>query len=328
MTRYVTDKGVELQDAKEGTQPADKVLKDKWQYDHTEPKKDGVTTHVYVEVQSNTPNDAPKLDKGNLDVTRYVTDKGIELQDAKKGTQPADKVLKDKWQYDHTEPKKDGITTHVYVAIQSSVPNDAPKLDKPVTEVTRYVTDKGVELQDAKEGTQPADKVLKDKWQYNHTEPKKNGVTTHVYVEVQSNIPNDAPKVDLEKLQFTRYITVDGDELTPEEKGLHFAKHFDGYVYDHIEKTDDVITHIYRKVVETPKETPKVSERPKKTPKVPEQPKETPKVPKQIPVPTAPTYTDKTLPQTGDEAPASLLALGSLILGSLGLANTKRRKED
>ena len=44
-------------------------------------------------------------------------------------------------------------------------------------------------------------------------------------------------------------------------------------------------------------------------------------------VPTAPNYTDKPLPKT-DEAPASLLALGSLILGSLGLASTKRRKED
>ena len=263
-----------------------------------------------------------------------MTDKGVELQDAKEGTQPADKVLKDKWQYDHTEPKKDGITTHVYVEVQHSIPNDAPKRDKGELEVTRYVTDKGVELQDAKEGTQPADKVLKDKWQYDHTEPKKDSITTHVYIEVQHSIPNDAPKVDLEKLQLTRYITVDGDQLTPEEKGLHFAKHFDGYVYDHIEKTDDVITHVYRKVVETPKKTPKVSEQPKETPKVPEQPKETPKIPKQpkvpeqIPVPTAPTYTDKTLPQTGDEAPASLLALGSLILGSLGLANTKRRKED
>ena len=177
-------------------QPADKVLKDKWQYDHTEPKKDGITTHVYVEVQHSIPNDAPKLDKGEREVTRYVTDKGVELQDAKEGTQPADKVLKDKWQYNHTEPKKDGITTHVYVAIQSAIPNDAPKLDKGDREVTHYVTDKGVELQDAKEGTQPADKVLKDKWQYNHTEPKKDGITTHVYVAIQSAIPNDAPKLD------------------------------------------------------------------------------------------------------------------------------------
>ena len=117
----------------------------------------------------------------------------------------------------------------------------------------------------------------------------------------------DAPDVDLEKLQLTRYITVDGDELAPEEKGLHFAKHFDDYVYDHIEKTDDMITHIYRKVVETLKEQPTT-------------------VPTSIPA--TPTYTDKTLPQTGDEAPSSLLALGTLILGSLGLASTKRRKED
>lgn len=51
-------------------------------------------------------------------------------------------------------------------------------------------------------------------------------------------------------------------------------------------------------------------------------------VPEQPKVPTTPTYTDKTLPKTGDEAPASLFALGTLILGSLGLASTKRRKED
>ena len=289
-------------------------------------------TYVYKEAETSIPNDAPKLDKGDLDVTRYVTDKGVELQDAKEGTQPADKVLKDKWQYDHTEPKKDGITTHVYVEVQHAIPNDAPKLDKPIVEVTRYVTDKGVELQDAKKDTQPADKVLKNKWHYDHTEPKKDGVTTHIYVEIQNAVPNDAPKVNLEKLQLTRYITVDGDELAPEEKGLHFAKHFDGYVYDHIEKTDDGITHVYRKVVETPKipkqskvpEQPKVPKQPKvvETPNVPEQPKEQPTTP------AAPIYTDKTLAKTGDEAPASLLALGTLILGSLGLASTKRRKED
>ena len=153
-------------------------------------------------------------------------------------------------------------------------------------------------------------------------------MTTHVYVAIQSSVPNDAPKVDIEKLQLTRYITVDGDELAPEEKGLHFAKHFDGYVYDHIEKTDDVITHVYRKVVETPK-VPEQLKVPKQ-PNVPEQPNvvETPNVPKQPTTPATPTYTDKTLPQTGDEAPSSLLALGTLILGSLGLASTKRRKED
>lgn len=51
-------------------------------------------------------------------------------------------------------------------------------------------------------------------------------------------------------------------------------------------------------------------------------------VPEQPTTPAAPIYTDKTLPKTGDEAPASLLALGTLILGGLGLASTKRRKED
>ena len=182
-------------------------------------------------------------------------------------------------------------------------------------------------MKDTEKGTQPADKVLKDKWQYDHTEPKKDGITTHVYVAIQNSVPNDAPKVNLEKLQLTRCITVDGDGLAPEEKGLHFAKHFDGYVYDHIEKTDDIITHVYRKVVETPKipEQPKGPEQPKvvETSNVPEQPKEQP-----TNIPTTPTYTDKTLPKTGDEAPASLLALGTLILGSLGLASTKRRKED
>ena len=49
-----------------------------------------------------------------------MTDKGIELQDAKEGTQPADKTLQNKWHYDHTEPKQDGITTHVYTAIDKS----------------------------------------------------------------------------------------------------------------------------------------------------------------------------------------------------------------
>ena len=60
----------------------------------------------------------------------------------------------------------------------------------------------------------------------------------------------------------------------------------------------DVVTHVYRTVPEQPTTV------------------------------LTPTYTDKILPKTGDEAPASLLTLGTLILGSLGLASVKRRKED
>ena len=32
-------------------------------------------TYIYKEAETSIPNDAPKLDKGDLEVTRYVTDK-------------------------------------------------------------------------------------------------------------------------------------------------------------------------------------------------------------------------------------------------------------
>ena len=40
--------------------------------------------------------------------------------------------------------------TYVYKETEHSIPNDGPQVDKPVLEVTRYMTDKGIELQDAK----------------------------------------------------------------------------------------------------------------------------------------------------------------------------------
>ena len=46
---------------------------------HKSPDGSVTITYVYKEAETSIPNDAPKLDKGELEVTRYVTDKGIEV---------------------------------------------------------------------------------------------------------------------------------------------------------------------------------------------------------------------------------------------------------
>ena len=106
-------------------------------------------------------------------MTRYVSDKGEELKETEEGTKDAPKVLKDKWQYDHTEPKKDGITTHVYVEIQHEIPNDAPKVDIPVAKATIYVDENGNNVKHQTKACMMVQKVIDDKWQYVKTIPEK-----------------------------------------------------------------------------------------------------------------------------------------------------------
>ena len=138
---------------------------------------------------------------------------------------------------------------------QPNVPGDAPSVPAEELKVTRSVDMDGTELE-VVEGTQPAKTgVVKfGTKEYTHEKTEtKDGITTHYYKLVESQVPGDAPSVPMEELKVTRSVDLEGTELLVEE-GTHEHKvgevDFGGkkYTYERTETKDGITTHFYKKV--------------------------------------------------------------------------------
>ena len=248
VTRYVSNKGEELKETEEGTKDAPKVLKDKWQYDHTEPKKDGITTHVYVQIEHEIPNEAPQTDKPEAKATIYVDESSNNVKIPDEGLHEGPKVIEDKWQYVKTIPEKDGILTHVYTTITHKIPNEAPQTDKPEAKATVYINEQGETVKTPDEGLHDGPKVIDDKWEYVRTIPEKDGILTHVYTEIKHEIPNNPPIVDIPEAKATRYVNTDGVDIKTPDEGLHDGPKVidDKWQYvKTIPEKDGILTHVY-----------------------------------------------------------------------------------
>ena len=248
VTRYVSDKGEELKETEEGTKNAPKVLKDKWQYDHTEPKKDGVTTHVYVQIEHEIPNEAPQTDKPEAKATIYVDESGNNVKIPDEGLHEGPKVIEDKWQYIKTIPEKDGILTHVYTTITHGIPNEAPQTDKPEAKATVYVNEAGETVKTPDDGLHDGPKVIDDKWEYVRTIPEKDGILTHVYTKITSEIPNNPPIVDIPEAKATRYVNTDGAGIKIPDEGLHDGPKVINDKWEYVKtipEKDGILTHVY-----------------------------------------------------------------------------------
>ncbi|MEJ7511890.1 hypothetical protein, partial [Staphylococcus lugdunensis] len=88
---------------------------------------------------------------------------------------------------------------------------------------TRYVDSEGNEVQETEEGTHDAPGIIADKWQYTGQTAAENGITTHVYQRIQSEIPNEAPQETPVALEVTRYVDSEGNEVQETEEGTHDA---------------------------------------------------------------------------------------------------------
>ena len=248
VTRYVSDKGDELKETEEGTKDAPKVLKDKWQYDHTEPKKDGITTHVYVQIEHEIPSEAPQTDKPEAKATVYVDEQGNSVKTPDEGLHDGPKVINDKWQYVKTIPEKDGILTHVYTTITHEIPNEAPQTDKPEAKATVYINEQGETVKTPDEGLHDGPKVINDKWQYVKTIPEKDGILTHVYTQITSEIPNNPPIVDIPEAKATRYVNTDGVDIKTPDEGLHNGPKVINDKWQYVKtipEKDGILTHVY-----------------------------------------------------------------------------------
>ena len=334
LTRHVNEKGDELLPIEEGSNGPRKTIGD-YEYTGRTDVEGGVTTHVYAPIRYEIPGDAPQYDIPELRVTRHVDEKGKELIETEKGTQPPRKTIREN-EYTGRTTEKDGITTHVYKPIKHEIPGDAPQYDIPELKVTRHVDEKGKELIETEKGNQPPRKTIGDH-EYTGRTTEKDGVTTHVYKPIKHEVPGDAPQYDIPELKVTRYVNEKGEEIKESDVGFIDAPKTIGE-YEFTGKTElndgkDVQTHIYKLVEKpvTPTPDPKKPETP--SPRTPEPKK--PETPQPIETPKSndsvvesvdqPQFVKNELPKTG-ETNSNLALVGVSVLTALGLIGFVKRK--
>ena len=266
VTRYVNEEGTEIKDAETGHVPAPSMIRDNYQFTgRTESTEDGtVQTHVYKVVEHEVPNDAPKRLPEELQITRFVTEDGKDIAPIESGIVGERPVIGD-YQYTGRSTHEEGIHTHYYKLIEHDVPNDAPQVDVPALNVTRYVNEEGSEIKDAEKGLVPAPSMIGDTYEFTgRTETTEDGtVQTHVYKVVEHEVPNDAPQVDVPKLLVTRFVNETGDEIkSATDSFVDALPQIDNYEFTGVTKLNDgkdVQTHVYRlSVHEVPNEAPVV----------------------------------------------------------------------
>ena len=266
VTRYVNEEGTEIKDAETGHVPAPSMIGDNYQFTgRTDSTEDGtVQTHVYKAVEHEVPNDAPKRLPEELQITRFVTEDGKDIAPIESGIVGERPVIGE-YQYTGRSTHEEGIHTHYYKLIEHDVPNDAPQVDVPALNVTRYVNEEGSEIKDAEKGLVPAPSMIGDTYEFTgRTETTEDGtVQTHVYKVVEHQVPGDAPQVDVPKLLVTRFVNETGDEIkSATDSFVDALPQIDNYEFTGVTKLNDgkdVQTHVYRlSVHEVPNDAPQV----------------------------------------------------------------------
>ena len=193
-----------------------------------------------------------------------MTEDGKDIAPIESGIVGERPVIGD-YQYTGRSTHEEGIHTHYYKLIEHDVPNDAPQVDVPALNVTRYVNEEGSEIKDAEKGLVPAPSMIGDTYEFTgRTETTEDGtVQTHVYKVVEHEVPNDAPQVDVPNLLVTRFVNETGDEIkSATDSFVDALPQIDNYEFTGVTKLNDgkdVQTHVYRlSVHEVPNEAPVV----------------------------------------------------------------------
>jgi len=223
-----------------------------------------VVPYVYRKVVTNklVPNNPPVVEEETLKVTRFHSDTGEELQSDVAGFEDAPKIIGDYQFTGTTETNEAGdVQTHIYTKIVTEIPSDAPSVDAPELKVTRYQTEDGTEIKDSEEGFVDAPNTIGN-YQFTGVTNMNEGndVQTHIYAKIVTEVPGDAPVVDVPALKVTRYQTEDGTDIKDSEEGFVDAlKTIGDYQFTgvtNMNEGNDVQTHIYSKIVtEIPRES-------------------------------------------------------------------------
>ena len=265
VTQYQTEDGTDIKTSEQGFVDAPNTI-DKYQFTGTTNTNEGgdVQTHIYKLIETDKPNDAPQVDVPALNVTRYVNEDGTEIKDAEEGLVPAPSMIGEHYQFTgRTETTEDGtVQTHIYKVVEHDVPGDAPKREPEEIQITLHVDEEtGKELVEYDPGLTSPKEI--EHYTYTGKTTQEEGIRTHYYKKVITEVPGDAPSVEIPELKVTRYQTEDGTDIKDSETGFVDApKTIDNYQFTgvtNMNEGNDVQTHIYAKIVtEVPGDAPQV----------------------------------------------------------------------
>ena len=264
VTRYQTEDGTDIKDSEEGFVDAPNTIGN-YQFTGTTNLNEGgdVQTHIYSKIVTEVPGDAPSVDVPELKVTRYQTEDGTEIKDSEEGFVDAPKTIGN-YQFTGTTNLNEGndVQTHIYSKIVTEVPGDAPKREPEEIQITLHVDEEtGKELVEYDPGLTSPKEI--EHYTYTGKTTQEEGIRTHYYKKVITEVPGDAPIVEVPELKVTRYQTEDGTDIKESEQGFVDApKTIDNYQFTgvtNMNEGNDVQTHIYAKIVtEVPGDAPVV----------------------------------------------------------------------
>ena len=261
VTRYQTEDGTEIKDSEEGFVDAPNMIGN-YQFTGVTNMNEGndVQTHIYSKIVTEIPSDAPKREPEEIQITLHVDEEtGKELVEYDPGLTSPKEI--EHYTYTGKTTQEEGIRTHFYKKVITEIPGDAPQVDVPQLKATRYTLEDGTEIKDADEGFVDAPNTIGN-YQFTGTTNMNEGhdVQTHIYSKIVTEVPGDAPQVDVPELKVTRYQTEDGTEIKDSEEGFVDAPNTIGdYQFTgvtNMNEGNDVQTHIYSKIVtEIPRES-------------------------------------------------------------------------
>ena len=261
VTRYQTEDGTDIKDSEEGFVDAPNTIGN-YQFTGTTNINDGgdVQTHIYSKIVTEIPSDAPKREPEEIQITLHVDEEtGKELVEYDPGLTSPKEI--EHYTYTGKTTQEEGIRTHFYKKVITEIPGDAPQVDVPQLKATRYTLEDGTEIKDADEGFADAPNTIGN-YQFTGTTNMNEGhdVQTHIYSKIVTEVPGDAPQVDVPELKVTRYQTEDGTDIKDSEEGFVDApKTIGDYQFTgvtNMNEGNDVQTHIYSKIVtEIPRES-------------------------------------------------------------------------
>ena len=264
VTRYQTEDGTDIKDSEEGFVDAPNTIGN-YQFTGTTNLNEGgdVQTHIYSKIVTEVPGDAPSVDVPELKVTRYQTEDGTDIKDSEEGFVNAPNTIGN-YQFTGTTNLNEGgdVQTHIYSKIVTEIPSDAPKREPEEIQITLHVDEEtGKELVEYDPGLTSPKEI--EHYTYTGKTTQEEGVRTHYYKKVITEIPGDAPQVDVPQLKVTRYTLEDGAEIKDADEGFVDAPNTIGdYQFTgttNLNEGGDVQTHIYSKIVtEVPGDSPVV----------------------------------------------------------------------
>ena len=198
------------------------------------------------------------------ETTRFVTVQNnveTEIAETLEGVHEAPAFIQgEKYHYNGTTTKLGSVTTHYYDLVTGDKPTDAPSHGE-VKSLTRYVTlvdNAEVEIAPMLEGVNPAPTLIEYAsmdYQYTGQTKLEDGITTHYYTMVVSELPTDAPSHGEEK-PATRFVTVQDEheiDVADAVEGTVPAPTFaqgEKYFYNKTTTVaDGITTHYYDLVI-------------------------------------------------------------------------------